>query len=148
MRPSFGWSRSWNPFRELSQLQREFNRVVSGMGNPLTSVPQEYPAVNLHTGENSLLLTAEIPGLDPQKLDINVTRDTVTLRGERPAEELTADETYHRRERGAGAFSRTVTLPCEVDPSGTDATYDRGVLKLKLARPEEQKPHKVTVKLS
>src|SRR5258708_2089754 len=145
MRQSFGWSRGWNPFRELSQLQREFNRVVSDLGHPFANTPQEYPAVNLHTSENSLLLTAEIPGLDPQKLDINVTRDTLTLRGERPAEELTAEESFHRSERGSGAFSRTITLPCEVDPSATEATYERGVLKVRLSRPEEQKPRKVSV---
>lgn len=148
MRSNFGWGRTWNPLRELSQLQQEFNRVVSGIGTPFANASREYPAVNVHTSENSLLLTAELPGLDPEKLDINVTRDSVTLRGERPAEELAADETYHRRERGSGTFSRTITLPCEVDPSATEATYDRGVLKLRLSRPEEQKPHKVQVKVS
>lgn len=148
MRQSFGWSRGWSPFRELSQLQQEFNRVVSGLGNPFTNVQPEYPAINVHTNENSVLLTAEVPGLDAEKLDINVTRDTITLKGERPVAELGAEETYHRRERGAGAFSRTVTLPCEVDPSATEATYERGVLKVRLARPEELKPHRVSVKLS
>lgn len=148
MRASFGWNRNWNPLRELSQLQREFSRVVNGLGHPFANVSAEYPPVNLHASENALLLTAEIPGLDPQKLDINVTRESVTLKGERPAEDLGAQETYHRRERGSGAFSRTVTLPCEVDPSAAEATYERGVLKVRLSRPEEQKPQKVSVKVT
>ena len=148
MRQSFQLSRGWNPFRDLSQLQHEFHRVVSGFGGPFADMQHDYPTVNLHTSENSVVLTAELPGLDPEKLDVNVTRDTVTLRGEHVEEHVTEGETYHRRERKTGAFSRTITLPCEVDLSATEATYQQGVLRVKLGRPEVQKPHKVSVKVS
>ena len=89
-----------------------------------------------------------MPGLDPEKLDVNVTRDTITLKGERVAEQVAEGESFHRRERKAGGFNRTIQLPCEVDPSVTEASYERGVLRVTLGRPEELKARKVTVKVS
>ena len=96
--------------------------------------------------EFELLLTTEIPGIDPAQLDITVTADTITIRGGRTAEPLKEGESFHRQERPTGQFVRTVQLPFEVDPEKTEAKCDKGVLQVKLSRPEQMKLKKVTVK--
>ena len=85
-------------------------------------------------------------GIDPAKVDVAVTGDTVTVSGERPTDAVRPAETFHRRERPVGQFSREVQLPFEVDPAKTEASYERGVLTVRLTRPESIKPKKVTVK--
>jgi HSP20 family protein len=109
---------------------------------------REYPPVNLYVNNHDLLLTLEAAGLDPAKVDVTVTGDSVTIRGERPAEAAPPGENFHRRERPTGQFARAVQLPFEVDPSQTEATYEKGVLSVRMARPESQKPKKVSVKVA
>jgi len=134
-------TRFMDPWRQLSGLQQ--------LGRLLPATPgaaHQHPAVNLFAGNEELLLTMELPGIDPEKLDITVVGDTLTLRGERAADEVKSGESYHRRERPAGTFARTVHLPFEVDATKTEATYDMGVLQVKLTRPESSRPKKVAVK--
>mgnify|MGYP002624660256 CR=1 FL=1 len=138
-------SRVWDPWRELDQLRREVNRVFSDWPRLTGGTETEAPAVNAWHNAHQLILTAEVPGLDPQKLDVSATANTVTIRGERAPEELKEGETYYRRERQVASFNRTIELPFEVDPQQTEAAYDKGVLTLTLHRPEEQKPRKITV---
>lgn len=138
--------RIWDPWREIGQLQHEMSRVLSG-ARALSSVAhREVPPVNLYANEHDLFLTLEIPGIDPSQVDVTVSGDTVTIRGERHAEGTKDGQAFHRRERPSGRFNRELQLPFEVDPSQTEATYDRGVLKVRMARPESLKPKKVTVK--
>jgi len=134
-------TRFLDPWRQLSRLEQELGRAFA----PGTAA-REYPAVNVYVRDEDLLLTTEVPGIDAEKLDITVMGDTVTLRGERPADEVRQGETYHRRERPAGSFARTVQLPFEVDAAKTEASYEKGILQLKLTRPESTRPKKVTVK--
>lgn len=138
--------RIWDPWREMGQLQQEMNRLFAG-GRPFTgTAPREYPPVNLHVTDNDLLLTLEIPGVDPSQVDVTVTGDTVAIAGERTTEASKNSESFHRRERPSGQFRRTLQLPFEVDPTRTEASYEKGVLRVKLARPETQKPKKIAVK--
>src|SRR5690242_19457550 len=127
--------RIWDPWREIGQLQHEMSRVLAG-ARGLSSGTREFPPVNLYVNEQDVLLTLEVPGMDPKRLDITVTGDTVALHGERPMSGANPGETFHRRERHAGVFDRKVQLPFEVDPQKTEATYEKGVLKVRLARPE------------
>jgi len=138
--------RVWDPWRELGQLQNEMSRVLAGARALTGSSDREVPPVNLYVNDQEVLLTLEMPGIDPAKVDVTVTGDTVTLRGERTIETGNDGETFHRRERPSGRFNRELQLPFEVDPSKTEATYERGVLKVRLGRPESLKPRKVTVK--
>jgi len=138
--------RVWDPWRELGQLQNEVSRVLAGARALAGSGDREVPPVNLYVNEQEVLLTLEMPGIDPAKIDVTVTGDTVTLRGERTIETGKDGETFHRRERPSGRFNRELELPFEVDPSKTEASYERGVLKVRLGRPESLKPRKVTVK--
>lgn len=144
---SNGGRKAWDPWNELSQLQQEVNRLFSGARPGVRgAATREFPPVNLLTGEDHLILTTEVPGIDPQQLDITVTGDTITLRGGRAAEELKDGQGYHRQERPYGQFVRTVQLPYEVDPEKTEARYEKGVLSVKLVRPEQLKLKKVVVK--
>ena len=137
----------WDPWDELSQLQQEVNRLFSGsrMG-PRNGAGREFPAVCVYTAADDLIITAELPGIDHEQLDITATGDTLTLRGSRGAETLKEGECFHRQERPAGQFVRTLQLPFEVDPEKTEARYEKGVLHVKLVRPEQMKLKKVAVK--
>ncbi|NOY81184.1 MAG: Hsp20/alpha crystallin family protein [Kiritimatiellaeota bacterium] len=135
--------RGWNPWAELERLQREMNRLFeSYSGN---AAPSEFPAVNIWTNSDGVVLTAEVPGIKTEDLDIAVQDDTVTIRGSRPREELKDGETWLRRERGAGAFVRSFSLPFSVDADKVTATYRNGVLELTLPRAEADKPKRIAV---
>jgi HSP20 family protein len=136
--------RGWDPWRELNQLQHEMNRLFGREGNGSTLSP-ETPAVNVWRNENGVVLTAELPGLDPKDVDISVTGETVTIRGTRKPDEAQPNVKYHRRERIAGQFVRSLQLPFRVDSQKTEAKYDRGVLTVTLAALEEEKPKKITI---
>ncbi|MBI3866585.1 MAG: Hsp20/alpha crystallin family protein [Planctomycetia bacterium] len=138
--------RIWDPWREIGQLQNEMSRMLAGARTFNGFGPRAFPPVNLYVNEHDVLLTLEAAGIDPARIDVTVTGDTVTIRGERPAETVQTGENFHRRELHTGSFERSVELPFEVDPAKTDATYERGVLSVRMARPESQKPKKVAVK--
>lgn len=139
--------RVWDPWREMGQLQREISRVLnSNRVAQYVGGAREYPPVNLYVSDHDLLLTLEVPGIDPATVDVTVTGGSVTITGERKADARVANENCHRRERPCGQFRRALELPFEVDPTRTEAVYEKGVLKVKLTRPETQKPRKVTVR--
>lgn len=138
--------RVWDPWREIGQLQNEMSRMLAGARSLSRTGQPEFPPVNLYVKDHDLLLTLEIPGVDPANVDVSVTGDSVRISGERLPDDVTAGQNLHRHERLTGRFERSVQLPFEVDPSKTDAVYERGVLSLRMARPESQKPRKVTVK--
>jgi len=138
--------RVWDPWREIGQLQNEMSRMLAGARTHSAFGQREFPPVNLYASEHDLLLTLELAGIDPAKVDVAVTGDTVTIKGERPADAPQPGESFHRRERPAGSFKRAVQLPFAVDPGKTEATYEKGVLAVRLGRPDSQKPKKVLVK--
>lgn len=138
--------RIWDPWREMGQLQHEMNRLLVGARSQTGTPAREYPPVNLYVNENDLVVTTELPGVDPAKIDVTVTGDTVTIAAERVSDAVKQGENFHRRERPSGQFRRSLQLPFEVDPARTEAAYERGVLQVKMTRPETQKPKKVAVK--
>lgn len=129
-----------DPFSEMRRLQSEMSRLMQASA-PLHA--PEFPAMNAYANQDGVVLTAELPGVDPERLDIAVHRDTLTLRGERPGE---ADEAkLHRRERLRGKFLRTLGLPFMVDPEKVEARFENGVLRLTLQRSEEDKPKRIQI---
>jgi len=124
-------------------MQGEMNRVFSGMSQSLT---QEAPPINAWVGEADVVVAAELPGVDPGKVEISVVGDTLTISGTREAETLKAGESYHRQERDFGRFSRTIQLPFHIEAEKVKAKYARGVLKITLPRAEADKPRKIAVK--
>jgi HSP20 family protein len=134
----FGWP--WATSRELNRLSGGWPTSYGWRAAP------SYPAMNVWTNEDGGIVTAELPGVDPGDIEISVRDDTLTLRGSRKAVELEEGTTYHRRERGSGAFARTVELPFRVEGGKVEATFEKGVLKISLPRAEEDKPKKITIK--
>jgi HSP20 family protein len=129
----------FDPWREFDRVERTLSRVV-----PRSSV--EFPAVNLWVAENSAFLTTEIPGVDPQAIDISVVGKTLTLRGSRQPEEIREGASYHRRERWYGQFTKTVDLPFNVQADKVNARFSKGILSIELPRADAEKPKKITVK--
>ncbi len=144
MRPYLDWM---SPWREMERLRREMNRLFSDWPWRTTrwATAPSYPAMNVWMDENGVILTAELPGVKLEDIDISIEEDTLTLRGERRPDEQEG-VTYHRRERRFGSFLRTFRLPFRVDAEQVEATFKNGVLNIVLPRAEEDKPKKITVK--
>ncbi|MEN6468832.1 MAG: Hsp20/alpha crystallin family protein [Smithella sp.] len=127
---------------EMLQLQREMNRLFSNVGQ---KSPQDYPAVNIWEKDGNAVITAELPGIDPEKMDISVLGDTVTLSGMALQETFTQGETYLRQERGIGSFKRNIQLPFQVNAQAVEARYEKGILMITLPRNKEDLPKKIKV---
>ncbi len=139
----------WDPFRELSTLQREMNRLFQdysvSRGDEELSASSFVPPVDIYEDEHNVTLKMEVPGIDQKDLDIRVENSTLTVRGERKLEKDEKEENFHRIERRYGSFVRTFTLPNTVDTDSINADYDNGVLKIRLAKREEAKPKQIKV---
>jgi HSP20 family protein len=126
-------------------MNQLFDRVDRG---PSLSVAGSYPAMNVWANADGVVVTAELPGLDIEDLDISVNNNVLSVTGSRNPEELPEGTTYHRQERGYGQFQRTFQLPFEVETEDVEATYNNGVLQIALPRAEADKPKKILVKSS
>jgi HSP20 family protein len=136
---------TYSPWREMRRMRRQMDRLMNRMGTGLAVAPS-YPAMNVWINENGAIVTAELPGFDPDALDISVVNDTLTLSGDRCAEDVPEGATYHRRERRCGRFSRSFQLPFLVEGNQVEASFEQGVLKIDLPRAEADKPKKITVR--
>ena len=140
MYPETG-SWSWEPFDEFRRLQRDMNRLFHGVGSP----QEPFPALNIYGNEEKALVTAELPGVDPKALGINVNGNRLSIEGERKRDDLNDGVLCHRRERGQGRFARTVLLPFNVEADKVSASYRNGVLTITLPREEAAKPRKIQI---
>jgi len=133
-------------WRDVDRLQREMNRLFEDYVPTRLRRAPSFPALNVWANEDSLKVTAEVPGVDPQEINVSVVGETLTLTGVRSPEELNEDARYHRQERGYGNFTRSIQLPYVVDVKKVEATFKNGVLNIALPRAEEGKPRKIVVK--
>ena len=129
-------------FRDMRRTQGEINRLFGGLRLAMRS---EFPAVNIWANADGAIVTAQVPGVIPDQLDVTVHQDTVTLRGKREPEPLGEDAVVQRQERPLGPFTRTLVLPFRVDADRVSARFERGVLTLDLPRPESDKPRHVKI---
>jgi HSP20 family protein len=129
-----------SPLQDRRRLQDEISHLVQSAAAPRTA----FPAINVYAQQDGIVITAELPGVKQDSLEITVHRDTVTLRGERQDEPEGA-RAFHRRERGRGSFGRTFGLPFQVDPDQVAAKLSDGVLTLTLQRPEHDKPKRIRI---
>jgi HSP20 family protein len=140
----------WDPFREFSTLQDRMNRLFQdsfsqpGREESLTT-SQFAPAVDVYEDEHNITLKIEVPGVDEKDIDIRVENNTLTVHGERKFEKEEKEENYRRVERQYGSFTRSFTLPNTVDSENIAADYDKGVLKIRLAKKAEAKPKQIKV---
>jgi len=128
--------------RGMRQMQEEMNRWL---GSVSLGVNDEFPPVNVWAGADGAIVAAELPGIAPDKLDITVHGDTVSLRGTRAPESAGDKAAVLRQERPYGDFSRTVVLPFRVDPDKVEARSERGVVIVTLPRPVADKPRHIAV---
>ena len=139
----------WEPVRELQSMQQEMNRLFDSFFDaPATrnSGPRRWvPAVDLVEHDDRFVLRADLPGLSESDVKIEVADDVLTVSGERRFEHEDRKEGFYRLERGAGAFSRSVTLPEGVDPENIEASFDKGVLEVSIPKPEQRKPRRVEI---
>jgi HSP20 family protein len=106
---------------------------------------QNYPPLNLYDAGDRYVLSAQLPGMTPADVDLTITGETLTIRGERKRPEGIKDDNYRRQERPMGRWARTITLPDRVDSSQVGASFSDGVLTVNLPKAEDAKPRHITV---
>jgi HSP20 family protein len=139
----------WQPgeFSEFDRLRKEMDRLTNLLSwgtEPFSS--RVYPALNLTEEGDSFLVRAELPGVKAESLDISVIEGRLVIRGERKIEAEGKETNYHRKEREAGFFRRTIALPAKVASDRVSAAMRNGVLTVTLPKSEEAKPRKIAVK--
>ncbi|MEI7608072.1 MAG: Hsp20/alpha crystallin family protein [Rhodospirillaceae bacterium] len=133
------WS---DPFQELRRFQQDIDRAFGSWGDTRT---REYPPINLWAGEDGVVVSAELPGVNPDAVQITIHKNSLTISGKRDDSEPSKDAKALRRELVSGSFSRTVTLPFNVDADKVNARSDAGVLLIHLPRPEADKPKRIRI---
>ncbi len=149
---------AWNTFRELDRLRDELDHVferqfgrIGDSRNRAAFLPgysaRRYPMVNLYEDNEHFIVEALAPGIDPQKLNVTVIGNVLTFSGEKsPINGGVKPEAFHRNERAAGKFVRSVELPMEVDADKVEAEYRHGILTVTLPKTEKARPRTITVK--
>lgn len=143
----------WEPLREVATLQNEMNRLFGSFfdtpstGTNGTTARRWIPAMDLVETDDHFVLRADLPGLGEDDVKLEVEDRVLTVSGERKAEHEDKGEGYYRLERAAGAFSRTLTLPEGVDADAIQASFDKGVLEVRIPKPEERKPRRVAIQV-
>ena len=140
----------WEPARELNSLQQEMNRLFNSFFDTPTAggtggTRRWVPAMDLVETDGHFVLKADLPGLAEGDVNIEVQENVLTLSGERKFEHEVKKDGFYRLERGAGQFSRSLTLPDGVDADAIAATFDRGVLEVRIPKPEQRKPRRVEI---
>jgi HSP20 family protein len=120
--------------------------VVPSRRNLMTMMPTGGLAVDMYETDEAVIVKSAVPGLESEDLDINITGDTLTIKGESREEEEIEEENYFCRERRYGAFSRSLTIPVSIVPDEAEAEIEDGVLTLTLPKAEEVKPKAIEVK--
>lgn len=134
---------SFDPFVELRRMQSEMNRLFSGFS---TATAREFPPINIWLGEDSVVVTAELPGVTRDDVNLNLQEDVLTLAGRRRPSREQEDVNWQRRERAHGSFSRAVQLPFRVDPDKVQARFADGVLEIELQRLEADRPRRIEIR--
>lgn len=149
----FRWRIGKDPlWGEFDRLQRGMDELFSALGGarkpawePFWREARLFPLLNVWEKDDSFVVTAEIPGMKTEDLEINVEGDTLTLKGERKPYDAGHGASYHRRERASGTFQRSLTLPGKVDPEQVKATYKDGVLTIALRKQPAAVPKQITI---
>jgi HSP20 family protein len=140
----------WDPFRELSSIQSELNRLFGRTygveGDDELRAAAWVPPVDVAETQDRFVITAELPGIRSDDVDISVKNSVLRIHGERRFYEEQREDDFHRIERRFGSFARSITLPSTADPEGIQASFDAGVLTIEVPKKEEAKPRRIRVK--
>ena len=140
----------WDPFREFVTIQDRLNRLFresqGGEGGHESLTTSSFaPPVDVYEDEHNVVLKIEVPGIEEKDIDVRIENNTLTVHGERKFEKEEKEENYRRVERQYGSFTRTFALPNTVDAEKVQANYDKGVLRIQLAKKAEARPKQIKV---
>ncbi|MFZ2063440.1 MAG: Hsp20/alpha crystallin family protein [Candidatus Binatus sp.] len=140
------YSSNLDPMAGLLALQSDLERFLRNPGYGLgVSASGGFPPVNIFDAGDGVAVIAEIPGIDPKSINVSGQGHTLTIQGERRRETSTEATGYHRRERSFGEFSRSIQLPEQLDIDKAAASYDAGILTVKIPKAEAAKPRQIAV---
>lgn len=139
----------WDPFREMMSLRDMMNRVFDESFSRQLGSSEDWnlPSVDMYQTDKDLVVKAVLPGLKPEDIQISITGDVLTLRGETKQEQEVKEANYHLHERRFGSFSRSLPLPVTVVTDKAHAEFENGILTLVLPKSEEDRPKTITVKV-
>jgi HSP20 family protein len=132
----------FDPFVELRRMQTEMSRLFTGLS---AATARDFPPINIWLGENSVVVTAELPGVTREDVTISLQEDVLTLEGKREPK-VQENVNWQRRERAYGTFSRAVQLPFRVDADKVQAHFNNGILEIELQRLEADRPKKIEIR--
>ena len=142
----------WEPVTELNTIQNEMNRLFNTFfdqpaptGRGGAPSRRWVPAMDLVETADDFVLRADLPGLTQDDVKIELEDSTLTVSGERKSERTDKHEGYYRVERAFGSFSRSLTLPKGIDADAVTASFDNGVLEIRVPKPEERKPRRISI---
>lgn len=137
----------WEPFRDLADIQAEMDRLFDTFFSRPVRVGNQVwaPFVDVYETKDELVVSAELPGINEKEIQVTMTGDLLTIKGERSQEREMKDENYHRLERFYGKFERNIPIPVPVQSNKIKATYRNGVLEIHLPKAEEVKPKEIKI---
>lgn len=142
----------WKSFGEVSRLRREmddlFNRIFGETSLSKIGFVKWQPPVDLSETDTHLIIKAELPGIEAKDVDVSITGDRLTIKGEKQQEKEEKEENRYRSERYYGAYERTIDLPVSIEEDKTEATFDKGILTITLPKVEKIKKKQVKIKVS
>jgi len=139
----------WNPNREMTNWQREWNRMLGDfLGDTTDSVTGNWaPQVDIYEDENHVVVSAALPGMAQEDISVNIENNTLTISGERKFANEEKKDRFTRVEQFYGNFTRSFALPNTIDQEKIEATMDKGILSVTLPKREETKPRSIKVKV-
>jgi HSP20 family protein len=143
----------WDPFRDLVSIQDELSRLFGRtFGGSEALHPNGggawIPSMDVYETDDKIVAKLELPGIEPEEVDVSVEDSTLTIGGRREFSDEVKEESYRRVERRYGSFTRAITLPETADTEKVNANFDNGVLTIEVAKAEKAKPKKIQVKVS
>ena len=135
----------WEPARELQTMNRLFNTFFDSPSNGAPALRRWVPAMDVTETDEQYVLRTDLPGISESDVNVELDDNVLTISGERKSEHEQRSEGFYRVERASGSFSRSLTLPEGVDADAIEASFDSGVLEVRIPKPEQPKPRKVQI---
>jgi HSP20 family protein len=138
----------WDPFQEMLNLRRTVDRLFDNVNPDREWQPATWGlALDVEESKDDFTVKASVPGINPDDLDISYTDDTLTIKCDIKSDNEVKENQYHLRERRYGSFARSITLPTKVKGDAIEASYQNGVITLRLPKAEEVKPKRIAIKV-
>jgi HSP20 family protein len=148
----------WSPMKELDEMRKDMERLFEEFFEPTrrrrrwwpktSEAAVVVPNIEMYDRKTDIVVKAEIPGIEKNDIDLTITKESITLKGEIKRDEEVKEEDYYAAERSYGSFLRTIALPIEVDSEKAKASFKNGILEIILPKREEAKPKEIKIEVS